>query len=61
MNKLNIKGNWNIPADKLKNKYAELTDDVFLFKEDNEELLLERLQLKLVKTKVQIRLAISAL
>ena len=33
MNTLNIKGNWNEAAGKLKQKYANLTDDELLFKE----------------------------
>lgn len=55
MNKLNIQGNWNETAGKLKQKYANLTDDDLLFKEGKEEELLGRLQQKLGKTKEQIR------
>ena len=43
MNKLNIKGNWNEVAGKLKQKYADLTDDDLLFAEGKEEELLGRL------------------
>ncbi len=61
MNKLNSKGNWNELAGKLKQEFAELTDDDLLFKEGKEKELLGRLQLKLGKTKEQIRLVIAKL
>jgi uncharacterized protein YjbJ (UPF0337 family) len=55
MNKLNIAGNWNEVAGKIKQKYANLTDDDLLFKEGKEDELLGRLQNKLGKTKEEIR------
>ena len=55
MNKLNIKGNWNEVAGKLKQQFANLTDDDLLFAEGKEEELLGRLQKKLGKTQAQIR------
>jgi uncharacterized protein YjbJ (UPF0337 family) len=61
MNKLNVKGNWNEVAGKLKQKYAELTDDDLLFKEGKEEELLGKLQKKLGKTKEQVRALIEKL
>ena len=61
MDKLNIKGNWNELAGKLKQKFAELTDDDLLFKEGKDEELLGRLQQKLGKTKEQIRDLIAEL
>ncbi len=61
MNKLNIKGNWNELAGKLKQKFANLTDDDLLFKEGKEEELWGRLQQKLGKTKEQIRNLIAKL
>jgi uncharacterized protein YjbJ (UPF0337 family) len=61
MDKLNIKGNWNELAGKLKQKFADLTDDDVLYKEGKEEELLGRLQKKLGKTKEQIRNLISKL
>jgi len=54
MNKLNIKGNWNEIAGKLKQKYANLTDDDLLYAEGKEEELLGKLQKKLGKTKDEI-------
>ena len=59
MDKLNIKGQWSELAGKLKQKYANLTDDDLLFKEGKEEELLGRLEQKLGKTKEQIRSLIS--
>ncbi|HBC76761.1 MAG TPA: general stress protein CsbD [Candidatus Wallbacteria bacterium] len=55
MNVLNIKGNWNEMVGKLKQKYANLTDDDLLFAEGKEDELLGRLQNKLGKTKEEIR------
>jgi uncharacterized protein YjbJ (UPF0337 family) len=59
MNTLKLKGNWNETAGKLKQKYANLTDDDLLFKEGKEEELLGRLQAKVGKTKEQLRKIIS--
>ena len=55
MNTLSIKGNWKEISGKLKQKYANLTDDDLLFKEGKEEELLGKLQNKLGKTKEEIR------
>jgi uncharacterized protein YjbJ (UPF0337 family) len=54
MNKLNIKGNWNEIAGKLKQKFANLTDDDLLFTEGKEEELYGKLQQKLGKTKEEL-------
>lgn len=59
MNKLEIKGNWNEVSGKLKQKYAELTDDDLLQEEGKEEELLGRLQKKLGKTKEEVQEIIS--
>lgn len=45
--KLQIKGSWNEVKGKLKQKYADLTDDDLLFEEGKEDELLGRLQRKL--------------
>lgn len=55
MNKLNLKGNWNEIAGKLKQKFANLTDDDLLYAEGKEEELLGRLQQKIGKTQDEIR------
>lgn len=55
MTKLEIKGNWNEIKGKLKQKYAQLTDDDLTFAEGKEEELLGRLQQRLGKEKAEIR------
>ncbi|MHC1738873.1 MAG: CsbD family protein [Ignavibacteriaceae bacterium] len=54
MNTLRLKGNWNELAGKLKQEYANLTDDDLLLVEGKEEELLGKLQQKLGKTKEEI-------
>lgn len=61
MTKLELKGTWNETKGKLKQKYADLTDDDLLFEEGKEDELLGRLQKKTGQTKEQIRDAISKL
>jgi uncharacterized protein YjbJ (UPF0337 family) len=55
MNKLELKGNWNQIKGKLKQKYADLTDDDLKFAEGKEEELLGRLQTRLGKSKEDLR------
>jgi len=59
MNPLRIKGNLKEMAGKLKQQFANLTDDDLLFVEGKEEELLGRLEKKLGKTKEEIRSAIE--
>ena len=61
MTKLEIKGSWNDVKGKLKQKYAQLTDDDLLFVEGKDDELLGRLQQTLGRTKEQIRAEIAAL
>lgn len=51
MNKLQIKGNWNVLKGKLKQKYGELTDEDLSYSEGKEDELLGRLQKKTGKAK----------
>jgi len=44
MNNLKIKGDWNIISGKLKQKWAELTDDDLRFEAGEEQELLGRIQ-----------------
>jgi len=44
MNSLELKGDWNIMKGKLKQKYAQLTDDDLKFAKGQEEELLGRIQ-----------------
>ena len=55
MNKLTIKGNWNEVKGKLKQKYADLTDDDLTFAEGKEDELLGRLQRRLGKSKDELQ------
>ena len=44
MNKLEMKGNWNIAKGKLKQKWAQLTDDDLQYVEGSEDELVGRIQ-----------------
>ncbi|GEP46187.1 CsbD family protein [Brevifollis gellanilyticus] len=55
MNKLEIKGSWNEVKGKLKQKYADLTDDDLLFVEGKEDELLGRLQKRTGETEEKLR------
>ncbi len=48
------KGNWNTAKGKLKQQYADLTDDDLLYAEGKEEELYGRLQKKLGKTRAEV-------
>jgi len=61
MNSTVLKGNWNELKGKLKQKFANLTDDDLTFAEGKEEELYGRLQTKLGKTNEEIRRIISEL
>lgn len=54
MDKLEIKGNWNQVKGKLKQKYAELTDDDLVYEEGKEDELLGVIQQKTGKTRDDI-------
>lgn len=54
MNAQTIKGNWNELKGKLKQKYADLTDDDLMYAEGKEDELYGRLQQKLGKTKEEL-------
>jgi uncharacterized protein YjbJ (UPF0337 family) len=51
MNTTELKGNWDEQKGKLKQKFAQLTDDDLLFAEGKKDEMLGRLQVKLGKTK----------
>jgi len=61
MNTLSLKGNWKEISGKLKQQYANLTDDDLLFTEGKEEELEGRLQRKLGKTREEVRTLIAKL
>lgn len=54
MANLNIKGNWNEVKGKLKQKYADLTDDDLKYVDGKEDELLGKLQQKTGKTKNEL-------
>jgi uncharacterized protein YjbJ (UPF0337 family) len=54
MDKLEIKGNWNILKGKFKQKYSNLTDDDLQYTEGKEDELLGRLQKKTGKTRDEL-------
>ena len=51
MNSTELKGNWEEQKGKLKQKFAQLTDDDLMFAEGKKDEMLGRLQIKLGKTK----------
>ncbi len=55
MTKLQMKGNWNEIKGKLKQKYAQLTDDDLTFVEGKDDELLGRLQQRLGRNKEELR------
>ena len=55
MDKLSIKGNWNMLRGKLKQSFASLTDDDLKFEEGKEDELMGRLQKKTGQTKEQLK------
>ena len=54
MNTTEIKGNWNEIKGKLKQKYADLTDDDLLYEEGKEDETFGRIQQKIGKTKDEV-------
>lgn len=61
MNTTEIKGNWNQLKGKLKQEYANLTDDDLLFVKGKQDELVGRLEKKLGKTKDEVRKIITEL
>jgi uncharacterized protein YjbJ (UPF0337 family) len=59
MNTLRMKGNWNETVGKLKQQFANLTDDDLLFMDGKDKELLGRLQQKLGKAKEEARKLIT--
>jgi uncharacterized protein YjbJ (UPF0337 family) len=61
MNSTVIKGNWNELKGKLKQKFGTLTDDDLIFTEGREDEMVGRLQVKLGKSKDDVRRLIADL
>ncbi len=59
MNEQTIKGSWNEMKGKLKQKYADLTDDDLTYAEGKQEEAWGKIQQKVGKTKDEIKKEIS--
>jgi uncharacterized protein YjbJ (UPF0337 family) len=60
MDKLRFKGSWNEVKGKLKQKYADLTDDDLTYIEGKDDELLGRLQKRLGRSRDEIRREIES-
>jgi uncharacterized protein YjbJ (UPF0337 family) len=60
MNTTSVKGNWDEQKGKLKQAFANLTDDDLLFAEGKKDEMMGRLEIKLGKTKEELHKIISA-
>jgi uncharacterized protein YjbJ (UPF0337 family) len=54
-----MKGNWNVIKGRLKQKFADLTDNDLRYEEGQEDELLGRLQQRTGKTKQEIERALE--
>jgi uncharacterized protein YjbJ (UPF0337 family) len=61
MNKTEFIGNWNVQKARLKQKYANLSENDLLFAEGKEEEMFGKLQSKLGKTKDELRKIMNGL
>lgn len=59
MNTTELKGKWNEAKGRMKQRFAQLTDDDLLLVEGKEDELVGRLQTKLGKTKEEIHKLIT--
>ena len=55
LNSKEIEGNWNELKGKMKQKFADLTDDDLLYEEGKEDEMWGKLQQKLGKTEKEIK------
>ena len=61
MNAAEAKGNWNEQKSKLKEKFAALTENDFLFVKGKREEMIAKLQIKLGKTREELNKILGAL
>jgi uncharacterized protein YjbJ (UPF0337 family) len=61
MNTDELKGNWNEQKGKLKQKFANLTDNDLLYEQGKKDEMLGKLQIKLGKSKEELDKIIAAL
>jgi uncharacterized protein YjbJ (UPF0337 family) len=59
MNKLEIKGDWNLIKGKLKQKWAQLTDDDLQYLEGKQDELLGRIQKRTGESREAVETAIE--
>ena len=59
MNKLQMKGNWNVAKGKLKKQWANLTDDDLRFEEGKDDELIGRIQQRTGQTREQVERALD--
>jgi uncharacterized protein YjbJ (UPF0337 family) len=59
MNKLQLKGNWNIAKGKLKQRWADLTDEDLTYAEGKEDELIGRIQKRTGETREAIEDALT--
>ena len=59
MTKLEIKGDWNITKGKLKEKWAQLTDNDLQYSEGRQEELVGRIQKRTGETREAIERAVN--
>jgi uncharacterized protein YjbJ (UPF0337 family) len=60
-NAIELKGNWNEQKGKLKQRFAILTDNDLLFADGKKDEMLGKIQIKLGKTKEELRSLIESL
>ncbi|NEW80383.1 MAG: CsbD family protein [Gelidibacter sp.] len=61
MNTTEAKGKWNIQKAKLKQKFADLTDNDLMYEEGQRDEMLGKLQVKLGKTKEELNKFLDSL
>ena len=61
MNTTELKGTWNEQKGKLKQKFAELTDNDLMFEEGKKDEMFGKIQIKLGKTKEELHEIINSL
>lgn len=61
MNTTGLKGKWNEQKGKLKQQFAELTDDDLMYQEGKEDEMLGKIQIKLGKTKDEFAAILAGL
>ncbi|MEJ7735861.1 MAG: CsbD family protein [Chitinophagaceae bacterium] len=59
--KLKFNGSWNDTKGKIKQQYADLTDDDLLYEEGKDDELLGKIQKKIGKTKEEVKNWIESL